>query len=114
MISRVCPHLDFKEIFGVADVLFQISGHFTEGLKQIREYAQIGLKNRVFFVHHIETDIPIIGVDGDLDRVSDVIDALVVETPRRAAGVGEHIRCRVGVQYPEQPPPGNHQLSQML
>ena len=110
MIGAVKLGLDEEEVLRVADVLLQISWHGLERLEQLGENAPVGCDHRIRGIRYIEVHRPVVGVDDDLHRISDVIRS---STGKRLS-IGEPIARRVSVLHPEEPPVAHHHIGVMV
>src|SRR6185437_12950 len=68
--------------------------------KQRREHVAVRLQDGVLGVEDVHVHGAVIGIDGDLDAVADVVHLLAVNGDR--LGVGVLIAGGVGVDHPEQ------------
>src|SRR5208283_5384889 len=61
-------------------------------------------------IRYVEVRRPVVGVDDDLHRISDVICSFI----RKGLGIGEPIACRVSVLHPEEPPVADYHIGVMV
>src|ERR1019366_10765664 len=100
VIGAVKLGLDEEEVLRVADVLLQIRWHGLERLEQPRENAPVGCDHWIGWVRYIKVHRPVVGVDDDLHRISNVIRS----STRKGLGIGEPLTRSVSVLHPEEPP----------
>ena len=121
VVQQVRLVLRGEQVLGVAQVRDQGLGQVGERLEQAGEDSLVGRDDRLRGVHHVVVDRPGVGVDHDLDRVADVVQAagqvpvrhgvrLERGVGRERLGVGVPIRRRVRVPDPDQAPIGADQV----
>ena len=76
----------------------------------MRKHTRIGFNNGIFFISQVKIYIPVIGINDDLDGISDVVKSFVIKTTIRAARIRIHVRGGVGIQYPIELPSGDNQV----
>ena len=95
--------LDVEDEFRIAGMLADRGGHGLHGLEQLRKQVGVGLDDRVFGVEDIELGGAVVGIDGRLDRVANVVDAGTELADANRLRIGMGVRGRVTVQDPDQP-----------
>ena len=90
--------LDLEEVLGEAQVRHQALGQLRQRPEEARVDGGVRLEDRVVGVGDVEVDVAVVGVDGHLHRVAEVVDAAGVDR----LGEGEAPGGGVGVLNPHQ------------
>ncbi len=101
---RVDRGLDGEDVLGVPDVAPERGRHLVQGREQAGEHVGQRGDDRVAGIREVEGDLAVVGIDDDLHRVPDVVDAAGGRRVRIARTRG------VGVPDPAQSPVGHDQV----
>ncbi|MBG9885438.1 hypothetical protein ABE10_02320, partial [Bacillus toyonensis] len=108
--------LHLEQVGGVPHVAHEVCRHVGDRLERGRVDLLPGLQHRVLIVPGVEGHLAVVGVDGGLDGVADVVDVLggearrvgvvVVDRPRKVHALGIRVgrAGRVSVDDPDDPP----------
>ena len=102
MIQAVDGRLHLEQQLRIAHVLAQIGRHVAPVLEERREDVPVRGDHRVLRVEHVERHRAVVGVDGHLDAVAQVVDAPAVQPV--VARVRIRARRGEAVEHPHQPP----------
>src|ERR1019366_3099315 len=99
-----------EEGFGIARMTPQIGGHLVGAAEQIGEQALVLGDDRVVGREDVHVGFAVVGVDGGLHRVADIVHAAHVGDVD-AVRVGVGLGSGVAVDHPDQAPfVGDHQV----
>src|SRR5579863_3201673 len=87
--------------FGIAGVLAEVGGHGGGRLEEMGKEVAVGAQHRVFFVEDVKMDGAVIGVDGGLDGVANVIH-IAGAFDSDAAGIGMAVGGHVAIDHPDE------------
>ena len=101
--QSVC--LDTEQILRISQMGLQVRRKLVEGPEQTGESPLIGTKHGVVRVAHIKTDRSMVGIDGYLHRIANI-----VETPFVRIGRGIAHGSGVTINDPEEPAFTHHHI----
>ena len=75
MIGRVNLRLDVEDHLGHPDMALQVCRHLRQRVQEAGKETAIGLSNGVVRIGKVVAHRAIIGIDRDLDRIANVVQA---------------------------------------
>ena len=110
MVLGVDLRLDVEQPLRVAEMGDQGRRRLGDRAKEVAEDRAVGVGDRVGNAGSVEGDGAVVGVDGRLDGVPDVVDTVERRVTVDRRGAREAVARRVGVDHPHQPAVGDHQV----
>ena len=75
VVAAIDLNLNREQVFGVAQMLSQVGWHLRQIAEHSGEGAPVDLQHGVLRVGNVEGHVPVVGIDDDLHRVANVVDA---------------------------------------